>query len=72
VALLSDLAAMVPAGPLADEEAPVPEVSAVSPDLVAFVTALRDLGVPPRSVGDLSAAVVAPPRPRTRRARRED
>jgi hypothetical protein len=74
--LLADLVAMVLPGPLAiGDDAPLPAALQVSPDLVAFVTALRDLGVPPRAVGDLAplaAAMVTPPRARPRRARRED
>lgn len=71
--LLADLAAAVPAGPLAvEDDTPLPDVLPVPADLMAFVTALRDLGVPPRTVGELPVAAAAPGRPRPRRARRED
>jgi hypothetical protein len=56
----------------AEDDAPLPDVLPVPADLAAFVTALRDLGVPPRTVGDLPVAAAAPGRPRPRRPRRKD
>jgi len=71
--LLTDLADRVPPGPMADDaDQPLPDAFRVPSDLVAFAAALRDLGVPPRTLGELVPSDVETHRPRPRRARRTD